>query len=298
MSDHPPRSLVWTGAAALVFAWSVGLGAQSQAEFANNLKFDSGQDIQPVFEGWARNSDGSFDLYFGYLNRNWVQQMQVPVGPNNNIQPGGPDRGQPTYFYKRTNRKVFTVKVPKDFGPNELLWTLNVNGRIRTVYGHLKSDWEITPDGGSAGTRTTTEARMNKAPTMAVAPVGSVQLPGTATLVATVSDDGLPKARPPAKAAVGQETPPTLAGGEKESPGNLPWLAEPSPKRPLGLTVKWFVFRGPANVRFDPAYAQPMDGKTTTTAHFSEPGEYVLRGRAEDGYLATDRDVSVKVTKR
>ena len=129
MSDHFPRSLVWTGAATLVLAWSVGLGAQNQAEFANNLKFDSGQDIQPVFDGWARNPDGSFDLYFGYLNRNWVQKVQVPVGPNNHIQPGGPDRGQPTYFYTRTNRKVFTVNVPKDFGHGELLWTLNVNGR-------------------------------------------------------------------------------------------------------------------------------------------------------------------------
>ena len=91
MTHHPLRSPVWAGAAALVLAGSIALGAQT--EFANNLKFDSGQDIQPVFEGWFRLPDGTFDLYFGYLNRNWVQQLQVPVGPSNHIQPGGPDRG-------------------------------------------------------------------------------------------------------------------------------------------------------------------------------------------------------------
>ena len=297
MSHHFLRSMLWAGAAALLLVGSIGLGAQGQTEFANNIKFNSGQDIQPVYEGWAPVADGSFNLYFGYLNRNWVEQLQIPVGPNNNIQPGGPDRGQPTYFYTRTNRKVFTVNVPKDFGKTELVWTLTVNGRTRTTYGHLRADWEITPDGGSEGTRTTTEARTNKPPTITVGSVGSVQLPGTATLVATVSDDGLPVPRPAVKAAVGQETPPTLTGGEK-SPVNLPWLEESSSKRPKGLTVTWFVFRGPADVHFAPQYAEPKDGKTTTTAVFTAPGDYILRGRAEDGYLATDRDVPIKVTKR
>ena len=297
MTHHPLRSPVWAGAAALVLAGSIALGAQT--EFANNLKFDSGQDIQPVFEGWFRLPDGTFDLYFGYLNRNWVQQLQVPVGPSNHIQPGGPDRGQPTFFYTRTKRKVFTINVPSDFGRSELVWTLTANGRTRTVYGHLKADWEITPDGGaSGGTKTTTEARTNKPPAMTLAPVGPVQLPGTASLVAAVSDDGLPRPRAAAKAAVGQETPPTLTGGPKDSPGNLPQLAKQGPKRPLGLTVTWMVFRGPADVRFDPVYAQPRDGQATTTAYFSEPGEYSLRASAEDGLLTTHRDVSVKVTGR
>ena len=78
----------------------------------------------------------------------------------------------------------------------------------------------------------------------------------------------------------------------------LPQLVEQEPKRPLGLTVKWMVFRGPADVRFDPLHAQPRDGKATTTAYFSEPGEYSLRASAEDGLLTTFGDVSVKVTKR
>jgi hypothetical protein len=280
----------------MLLAGSIGLGAQS--EFANNLKYDSGQDVQPVFEGWARVPDGTFDLYFGYLNRNWVQKLHVPVGPANNIQPGGPDRGQPTFFYTRTHRKVFTVNVPADFGKKELVWTLAVDGRTRTVYGHLKADWEITPDGGAAGTQTTKEARNNKGPSIALAPVPSVALPENVQLEVTVADDGLPKPRGRGKPAVGQESPPGLTGGEKEAPANLPWLAEGGVRRPTGLTVSWIVFRGPADVVFDPPLALPADGRTTTSATFSAPGEYVLRASADDGLLTTYRDVTVKVTGR
>lgn len=283
-------------AAALLLACSLGVGAQS--EFANNLKYDSGQDVQPVFEGWARVPNGTFDLYFGYLNRNWVQQLHVPVGLANNIQPGGPDLGQPTYFYTRTHRKVFTVNVPADFGKKELVWTLTANGRTRTVYGHLKADWEITPDGGAAGTQTTREARTNKAPAIALAPVAPVTLASLVELVATVSDDGLPRPRGRGKPAVGQESPPGLTGGEKEAPANLPWLSEGGGRRPDGLNVRWIVFRGPADVVFDPAYAKPEGNRASTKARFSVPGDYVLRASADDGLLTTYGDLTVKVIER
>lgn len=296
MNRNPLRWLIWTCAAAAVVAASTRAGAQ--VEYTNNLKYDSGQDVQPVYEGWSRAANGSFDLYFGYLNRNWVQKLTVPIGANNNIQPGGPDRGQPTYFYARTNRKVFIVNVPADFGKKELIWTLTVNGKTRTTYGHLRPDWEITPDGGAAGTQATKEARSNTAPTLTVTSPGAVALPAPATLSAVVSDDGLPAPRGRVKPAVGQETPPGLSGGEKQVALNLPWLQEGGPARGDGLSVKWFVFRGPADVRFEPAVARPKDGRTATMAQFIEPGEYVLRGVASDGLLTTYRDVTVAVTKR
>jgi hypothetical protein len=112
-----------------------------------------------------------------------------------------------------------------------------------------------------------------------------------------VSDDGLPTPRGRVKAAIGQETPPGLSGGQKELPANLPWLSEEGARRGDGLSVKWIVFRGPGDVRFEPAYAKPADGKATTTARFAEPGEYVLRAAALDGLLTTYRDVTVNVTK-
>jgi hypothetical protein len=132
---------------------------------------------------------------------------------------------------------------------------------------------------------------------MTLGPVAPIVLPGAATLIATVSDDGLPTPRGRVKAAVGQETPPGLSGGQKEVPANLPWLSEENARRGDGLSVKWMVLRGPADVRFEPAYAKPADGKTTTTARFVEPGEYTLRGAAQDGLLTTYRDVTVNVIK-
>ena len=41
----------------------------------------SGQNIAPVYEGFETNPDGSFNLLFGYYNRNWEEQIDVPVGP-------------------------------------------------------------------------------------------------------------------------------------------------------------------------------------------------------------------------
>src|SRR5712691_7061865 len=78
-------------------------------------KFTHGQNIAPAFEGWEENPDGSFNMVFGYFNRNWEEQPLVPIGPNNNVEPGGPDRAQPTHFFPRRNKFVFRVPVPKDF---------------------------------------------------------------------------------------------------------------------------------------------------------------------------------------
>src|SRR5207237_573413 len=94
----------------------------------------SGQNIAPAFEGWEANADGSFNMMFGYFNRNWQEQPVVAIGPGNNIEPGGPDQGQPTRFFPRRNKLVFSVHVPKDFGNKELVWTLTVNGKTERAY--------------------------------------------------------------------------------------------------------------------------------------------------------------------
>src|SRR6266542_3738773 len=70
-------------------------------------KFASGQDIQPYFEGWIRNADGSFDMAFGYFNRNWQEELAILAGADNMVEPGGPDRSQPTYFLPRRQRWVY-----------------------------------------------------------------------------------------------------------------------------------------------------------------------------------------------
>jgi hypothetical protein len=107
-----------------------------------STKFNSGQDIQPYFEGWIRNKDGTFDLLFGYFNRNWQEELAIPVGADNTIEPGGPDRGQPTYFLPRRQAWVYRMRVPTDFGKGVVTWTIKANGKTQKAYG------ELLPGGG------------------------------------------------------------------------------------------------------------------------------------------------------
>src|SRR5205809_5833841 len=91
--------------------------------------FLRGQNIQPAFEGWERNPDGTFSLLFGYLNRNYVEELEIPVGTDNSFAPGPADRGQPTHFYPRRQSFVFKVQVPADWGEKtDLVWTVTHNG--------------------------------------------------------------------------------------------------------------------------------------------------------------------------
>ena len=107
-------------------------------------RFERGQDIQPIFEGWVRNDDGSYRFLFGYLNRNYAERPHVPVGENNFFSPGEQDRGQPTYFYPRTHRYQFEVHVPADFPlDGQLVWTVTQQDSAQTAIGWLQPEWEI-----------------------------------------------------------------------------------------------------------------------------------------------------------
>ena len=138
MLTHFSKALA-AGAAIVVLS---GTGLPAQEQFTNNFKYNSGQSVQPIFEGWSWAADGSINLHFGYLNRNYVQQPAIPVGPANQIQPGGPDRGQPTFFYNRTQRNMFTVNVPKDWDrKREVIWSVTVNGKTERAVGWLQPEW-------------------------------------------------------------------------------------------------------------------------------------------------------------
>ena len=107
------------------------------------LVYSGGQTVAPAFEGWEQNPDGSYNMVFGYFNRNLDEHLHVPIGPDNNLEPGGPDRGQPTYFFPRRNRFHFKVRVPADFGDKELVWTLTTHGHTEKAYATLIPEYII-----------------------------------------------------------------------------------------------------------------------------------------------------------
>ena len=53
----------------------------------SEIKFNKGQSVQPAFEGWMKNPDGSYSLWFGYLNRNYQETPDVPIGPTTDSAP-------------------------------------------------------------------------------------------------------------------------------------------------------------------------------------------------------------------
>jgi hypothetical protein len=107
------------------------------------LRHWTGQGVSPVFEGYDTNPDGSFNMWFGYMNRNYEEEPDIPVGPDNNFQPGSADRGQPTHFAIRRHKDIFSVTVPKDFGTQQLIWTVTVHGQTSQVKGSLDPVWMI-----------------------------------------------------------------------------------------------------------------------------------------------------------
>src|ERR671930_388637 len=102
----------------------------------------NGQGVAPVYEGFDINADGSYNMWFGYMNRNEEESLDIPIGAANAFEPGG-DRGQPTHFITRRHKDVFKVTVPKDFGDGKLVWTLTAHGQTQKVVATLKPVWQI-----------------------------------------------------------------------------------------------------------------------------------------------------------
>src|SRR2546427_8862750 len=134
---------VWGLAAAFVVTLALtGLTvASAQDPYYPQQQLPRGQNIAPAFDGWEENPDGSFNMVFGYLNRNYEEVIDVPIGPDNNFEPGVPDQGQPTRFFPRRSRFLFRVRVPRDFGNKELVWTLTAHGRTDKAYATLRPEY-------------------------------------------------------------------------------------------------------------------------------------------------------------
>lgn len=242
---------------------------------------DSGQSVTAAFEGWYQNADGSYMLLVGYFNRNVKETLDIPIGPNNRIDPGGPDYGQPTHFLPRRQWGVFTIKVPKDFGDKRLTWTIVSNGQTTAVPVGVVKGYQVEPFKERA--QGNEPPRLQFDPTLPALfgpPVGiALTLTGTA----------------------GQ--PVTLSAVVTDSAMNDPDLNPIQMKQPP-IAMVWSKHRGVGEVTF--ANARPpveKEGKVTTTATFSQPGEYVLRAQVNDrsgeggsGFQCCWTNAHVKVT--
>ena len=285
------------------------LSSAPQGAEAQRLSYSKGQPVYPAYEGWERNSDGSFDMLFGYMNQNWEQL------------------------------------VPADFGEEEeLVWTLRANGQEYRAYGTLRADLYtdnmiIMSETGALGAGTSSpEIRANVPPEIELeggversARVGEVL-----TLAAVVTDDGQPTSvgffsgGTDSEEDAVEDDVEDAEEADAEEEDNEPTprelleralgrgTASGTVSKRLGLHYTWFVYRGPGEaVEFDPPQTKtwedtrpfanspwtvawvvpeaPEDGRWVSEVTFSEPGTYVLRGRADDGGLYADVEVTVRV---
>jgi len=223
---------------------------------------DRGEAVYPALEGWYRNSDGSHTILLGYFNRNAVP-VDVPIGPDNRIEPGGPDFGQPTHFLPRRAWGVFAITVPADFGEQRLTWTLDANNQRSEVTFWLNPPYFVDPFLNRANGNVPPRLRVRAGgPELQGPPEGVVAsiraVAGVPIrLTAWASDTEL------------ENPPPPRARGRSRAP----------------LSVTWRKYRGPGEVAFDEPtheYDGLAGGEAATTATFDEPGAYRLMVTAND----------------
>ena len=301
--------------AALLLVPSGQAVAQIEHDYTQ-IKYDRGLNVQPAFEGWVRNPDGTIDMWFGYLNRNWAQRLQIQIGPDNVLEPGGPDHGQPTFFYARRHRYAFKVTVPESWD-DQYTWTLTVNGRTDTIHAALFPEDELLEHNVLAARgQGFGIAPRNQPPSIEIdATEFSTGVAGTLVLTARVNDDGLPRA-------------PTTRRRTRSTRPDVPErVIDPTQGLPRErLVAEWIQWRGPGRAIFEGAeetlpadsegrlvgryYAlesrfdiqrpaaeySVREGTATTTVRFSEPGTYVLRGTARDGGQISRERLTVTAT--
>jgi len=286
---------------------------------------ESGQSVQPSYEGWWQNPDGTYNLMFGYFNRNAKEVLDIPVGLNNHFDPGPPDQGQPTHFLPRRQKGVFTITVPKDFGDRKLTWTIVSNGHTLSVPGHLGAAWIIDPfsEPGVGNTPPTISFDEKGASIQGPRPLiveragpagqplrlnvfaaddnKSLNIKVFRVVLAVVSNfqrarAGLPPDRS-TEAASGEleKAVPDSELIEEAKTAGLDADTIAVFMRANGVTLTWQKYRGPGEVVFNPPQLKleeapdseipvknVFNGKGTTLATFSEPGDYVLRVVAND----------------
>ena len=239
--------------------------------------------VAPFFDGFYTNPDGTITFSFGYSNLNRGETVEIPLGPDNVIQPKEFDGRQPTSFppvvadapdgggaagrgrpdRRDRERGVFTVTVPAGFS-GDVVWTLRHRGQTYSVPARAKNSayslrWPMAMGSMPPLLRFRPDGPAGRGPSGIDA--GPLQASVGAPLSVSVSivDDSKREKEPI----------------EVKAPGANPKAA---------LNVTWYKHSGPGPVAFAPA-KQPIrncKGTATTSATFKQPGEYVIRVRADN----------------
>jgi hypothetical protein len=240
-----------------------------------------GLRVAPFFDGWYENADGTIALSFGYSNLNKSEVVEIPLGPDNVIQPKEYDGRQPTSFppvmpsaggdgsgapssvdRRQRERGVFTVTVPAGFR-GDVVWTLRYQGQTYSVPGRARVaayrlQWPM--------------AMGSVPPTLRFSPTG----PTGRGPVGVQAD--------PQRVSVGTPLSLTVWTNDDSTREKEPIAIKERGAAKAAINVSWYKHSGPGSVAFTPAQTPipELQGMATTSAVFKQPGEYVIRVRADN----------------
>ena len=245
---------------------SAPLQAQQQQRLPLAPRAPSGEPVAPFFEGWYVNPDGTYTFSFGYFNLNMDEALDLPIGPANFIEPAEFNGNQPTHFPAdpRRERGVFTVTVPASYADQEqrLVWTIRANGVTYAVPARVGVE-ALQLDYGPRGmgsvpplVRLEPNERAGQHPTGVTLTEPRVTTVGSSLTLTVWATE------------VSERSEDDIANRD-------------------GVAVKlvWFKHQGPPGaVVFGDREIALLEGtgEATTTATFSEAGDYVLRVRVDN----------------
>ncbi len=253
----------WISGVCLALLFVASGGAQvtpvSQRTFNEQVLRPSGQPVIPLYEGYYENPNETYEICFGYFNLNTQEDLDIPLGPANFIKPAEFDGAQPTHFDRvpaaryRRHFCVFTVNVPADFGDREVVWTLTTHGgEAISTPGKVLPSYVLDEllSGGRGD----------------VAPILKFETNGT-EFQGRTGFTGEPRT-----VSVGDPLTLTVS---VDHPADRSWVA-------------WTHHQGPGRVDFAESEitVDKADGMASTTASFTEPGDYLIRVQAIDNTAA------------
>ncbi|MGJ8690223.1 MAG: hypothetical protein ACSHXZ_11980 [Gammaproteobacteria bacterium] len=244
----------------------------------------TGEIVAPMFNGWIANEDGSTTLIFGFANQNREATVDVPLGPNNKLEPAQFQGAQPTHFpvYSRRGfvgiqeRGAFGVTVPADMAGTEVIWTLTSGGNTYSIPGRATSAAYELSAGISAAGSLRPAIRFSEGGPESVNEVGIYAEPKTVKVGQALTLSALMQDR-----------------GERDG------YADVLPYYDLGTF--WAMHQGPAEPEIETpeipgsvrAENNPSDPninewtEVSTQVTFPEPGNYIMRLRV-DNFEAPD----------
>ena len=232
--------------------------ALTDRPWTGSVLVESGGSVIPIYDGWYPNPDGGYTLCFGYYTVNWGEDVTIPRGPNNFVEPSEYDGTQPDFFERIPERPfsyrrrycVFPVVVPESFTEDDrVTWTLqrgreealSVPGKLVIAY---RLDEPTSPGRGD------------------IAPGVRMEVDGQEAAGRNGMFVG------PMNARVGEPLELTA------------WVNHPEEE----VWVGWAKQNGPGSVEFSEqnTIIDPSTRTATTTARFDQPGTYLLRVQSID----------------